>query len=83
VASITSREFNHDVGRAKRAAKVEPVIITDRGEPAFVLLTYDDFERMRPKRTLLDIFRMDEDIEIEFDPQPSRALPRPFEFDDE
>lgn len=84
MASITSRQFNHDVGAAKRAAKIEPVIITDRGEPAFVLVTYEEFERLRGgRRTLVDIFRMDDGLEIEFDPQPSRELPRPFDFEDE
>jgi hypothetical protein len=29
--SLTSREFNQDVARAKRAANQEPVTITDRG----------------------------------------------------
>lgn len=88
MASITSRQFNHDVGAAKRAAQVEPVVITDRGEPAYVLLTYDEFRRLRIERgewrSVADVFRMhdDIDIEIEFDPEPSRALPRPFDFDD-
>lgn len=41
--SITSREFNQDVGKAKRAAEKEPVFITDRGTPAHVLLTVDQY----------------------------------------
>ena len=69
VASITSRQFNHDVGAAKRAAQTEPVVITDRGVPAYVLMTYEQYRRTAPaKRTLIDIFRMDDDIEIEFEP---------------
>lgn len=89
MASITSRQFNHDVGSAKRAAQIEPVIITDRGEPAYVLLNYDEFRRLRTERgdwrSLADVFRMDDaDIAIEFDPQPSRELPGPpIELDDE
>jgi hypothetical protein len=30
---VTSREFNQDTGRAKRAAQDGPVYITDRGHP--------------------------------------------------
>ncbi|MEM8505815.1 MAG: type II toxin-antitoxin system Phd/YefM family antitoxin [Cyanobacteria bacterium P01_D01_bin.1] len=41
--SISSREFNRDVGKAKRATAQGPVFITDRGTPAHVLLTIDDY----------------------------------------
>ena len=37
--SLTSRELNHDVGRAKKAAEMGPVVITDRGRPSHVLMT--------------------------------------------
>ena len=37
--TITAREFNRDVSAAKRAADNGPVTITDRGTPAYVLLT--------------------------------------------
>lgn len=32
--TMTSREFNQDTSRAKRAAESGPVFITDRGPPA-------------------------------------------------
>ena len=44
VTKITSRDFNQDVGKAKRAAAKGPVIITDRGEPAHVLLSIDEYQ---------------------------------------
>jgi prevent-host-death family protein len=44
--TITSREFNRDTGAAKRAADRGPVIITDRGHPAHVLLTFDSYQRL-------------------------------------
>lgn len=43
---ITSRDFNQDVRRAKRAATKGPVIITDRGKPAFVLMRHETYERL-------------------------------------
>lgn len=43
---ITGREFNQDVGRAKRAAAKGPVIITDRGRPAFVLMRHEAYQRL-------------------------------------
>ena len=36
ITTLTSRELNHDLGRAKRAARTGPVFITDRGKPAHV-----------------------------------------------
>jgi PHD/YefM family antitoxin component YafN of YafNO toxin-antitoxin module len=39
ITTISSREFNQDVSRAKRIAFKGPVFITDRGRPAHVLLT--------------------------------------------
>jgi predicted nucleic acid-binding protein/PHD/YefM family antitoxin component YafN of YafNO toxin-antitoxin module len=43
IATLTSREFNQDTARAKKAAAKGPVVITDRGAPAHVLLTYDPY----------------------------------------
>ena len=39
VTTFSSREFNRDVTRAKKAARAGPVFVTDRGRPAHVLLT--------------------------------------------
>ena len=44
--TMTSREFNQDVARAKRAAKEGPVIITDRGQPAYVLMRHQTYRRL-------------------------------------
>ena len=46
MAVLTSREFNQDVARAKRAANEGPVIITDRGRPAWVLMRHDTYQRL-------------------------------------
>ena len=46
ITTLSGREFNQDASRAKRAAKDGPVFITDRGKPAHVLLTYDDYQRL-------------------------------------
>ena len=44
VTTISSREFNQDTSRAKKAASSGPVIITDRGQPAHVRLDRIDAE---------------------------------------
>lgn len=46
VTTLTSREFNQDTSGAKKAAKKGPVFITDRGRPAHVLLTIEDYRRL-------------------------------------
>lgn len=43
IHTVTSRDFGHNVSSAKNLAREGPVFITDRGEPAFVLLTIDEY----------------------------------------
>jgi prevent-host-death family protein len=80
--SLSSREFNQDVGRAKRDAANGPVFITDRGKPAHVLLSMADYERLtQPRQSLADALACPEAATIEFD--PPRLVPtwRPVDFD--
>ncbi len=46
VTTLSSREFNQDISGAKKAAQQGPVFITDRGRPAHVLLTIEDYWRL-------------------------------------
>lgn len=56
MVKLSSREFNQDLARAKRAAVEGPVIVTDRGAPAFVLMTYDEYCRLAgPACSILDL----------------------------
>lgn len=43
---ISSREFNQDIGYAKRKSVQDPVVITERGKPTHVLLSYDEYQKM-------------------------------------
>lgn len=82
ITTITSREFNQDVTRAKRAAKRGPVFITDRGRPAHVLLTLAAYERLTArKRTIGEALSLPEAADIKFEIPRFRDLPRPAEFD--
>lgn len=51
ITTLSSREFNQDTGRAKKAARSGPVFITDRGRPAHVLLTIEDYRRLTRSQT--------------------------------
>ena len=59
--TISSREFNQDAGGAKKAADKGPVIITDRGRPAHVLLSFEDYRKLLDAGpSLLDVLRQKE-----------------------
>lgn len=44
---FTAREYNQDASRVKRAASKGPVIITERGKPAHVMMTMAAYERLK------------------------------------
>lgn len=83
ITTISSREFNQDAGGAKRAAESGPVIITDRGRPSHVLLSFDDYQRLSGAgRSLLDVVAQDEDDAIDFDPpRLGDRIFRPVDFE--
>lgn len=75
LTTFSSREFNQDASKAKKAAKSGPVVITDRGRPAHVLLTYEDYKRLSFGRTrIADLLAMPGVEAIEFDPPHSADL---------
>ena len=51
ITTLSSRQFNQDASKAKKAAAEGPVFITDRGRPAFALLNIDDYHRMTGQQT--------------------------------
>jgi antitoxin (DNA-binding transcriptional repressor) of toxin-antitoxin stability system len=71
ITTLSSREFNQDASRAKRAAKKGPVFITDRGRPAHVLLTIEGDRAMsggKKKKSLAEALAMPNADQLEFDP---------------
>lgn len=66
---ISSREFNHDRSKARRLAADEPVIITDRGRPSHVLMSYAEYLKLtRQGKSIAELISMDSDDDIDFDP---------------
>jgi prevent-host-death family protein len=77
ITTLSSRELNHDVSSAKKAAQKGPVVITDRGRPSHVLMTYDEFQRLTGKRrSLVEALAMPGLSDIDFDPPRARIGPR-------
>lgn len=70
VTHLTSREFNQDLARAKREADRGPVIVTDRGTPAYVLMTHDAYCRLigEPGTSIVDLLAHPESTNIDFEP---------------
>lgn len=80
--TMTSREANQDFSRAKREAKTGPVIITERGRPASVLMSYDEYKRLTEKpKSLFDLLAAPGQEDVEFEPPPRQeAAPRKIEL---
>jgi len=69
VTIISSRELNHDIGKAKKAAQKGPVIITDRGNPAHVLMTVEQYQHITgTHKNILDLLAMPGVADIDFEP---------------
>lgn len=67
--TISSREFNQNVSAAKRAAESEPVFITDRGEPAFVLMSIEHYRHLTGTGgNIVDMLAMTTGGDVEFEP---------------
>jgi prevent-host-death family protein len=76
ITTLSSREFNQDTSRAKKAASEGPVFITDRGKPAHVLLSIEEYQCISgQRRNIVDLLAMPElaDIELEIPPRTERA----------
>ncbi|WP_233847134.1 type II toxin-antitoxin system prevent-host-death family antitoxin [Paraburkholderia sp. HD33-4] len=81
ITTFSSRELNQDVTRAKKATKDGPVFITDRGKPAHVLLSIEEYWLLaRQRRNIADALAMPEVADIEFDPPRVDIAIRPAEF---
>ena len=80
--TLTSREFNQDTARAKRAAASGPVFVTDRGKTTHVLLTAADFARLtEPRKTMGEMLSSPEVAEIEIEFERDRSPGRRIDFD--
>ena len=66
MTTMSAREFNQDVSAAKRAAASAPVIITDRGKPSFVLLSFEEYRRLTgQERNVVDWLAMGDDTDLD------------------
>ena len=78
ITTLSSREFNQDASGAKRAAQAGPVFITDRGRPAHVLLTIEDYQALAgSSASIIDLLAAPGVEDVDFTPPRADRLSRP------
>lgn len=78
VTTLSSRKFNQDTSGAKKASEKGPVFITDRGRPAHVLMTIEEYRKLTGgPLSIIDMLALPGAEDIEFEPQPAGELARP------
>ena len=69
ITTVSSREFNQEASKVKRAAANGPVFITDRGQPSHVLLTIEEYQKITDKKeSIVELLAMPETADIDFQP---------------
>ncbi len=68
ITTISSCALDQDADAARLAAESGPVIVTDQGRAAYVLLSYADYQKLTGVRSLLDAVAQKEDDDIDFEP---------------
>jgi prevent-host-death family protein len=82
ITTLSSREFNQDTSRAKQAARKGPVYITDRGRPAHVLLTIEEFQKLTGgAKSLAEALHIPGAADVEFHPPRMDWNAKPATFD--
>ncbi|OFT86276.1 type II toxin-antitoxin system Phd/YefM family antitoxin [Corynebacterium sp. HMSC29G08] len=67
--TMSAREFNQNLSRAKRDALAGPVVITDRGAPSHVLLSYEEYSRLTDNdESFVEKLFMKEPVDVEVEP---------------
>ncbi|GLR07746.1 prevent-host-death protein [Mixta theicola] len=81
ITTISSRAFNQEISKAKKSSKNGPVYITDRGKPAYVLLSWEEFKKLSgSRRNILDALQMVEAADIDFEPERGNIINRDVDF---
>lgn len=81
ITTVSSRAFQQNASEAQKAARTGPVVITNRGRPAQVLLSYDAYQRLvGARRSIVEALAMPGLADIDLDIPTMRNLPRPASF---
>ncbi|WP_296144698.1 type II toxin-antitoxin system Phd/YefM family antitoxin [uncultured Corynebacterium sp.] len=65
---MSAREFNQGLSQAKRVALEAPVVITDRGEPSHVLMSYREYEKLtRSPESFVEKLLIEDPVDVELE----------------
>ena len=79
---LSSRDFNRDPSRVKRAASHGPVFVTERNKPALVVLSMKDYQSLSGHTaSLADQLTPDQPLDFAFDPPKAAIAARVPDFD--
>lgn len=63
MVKVTAAEFQRHIGRYQDVALKEPVTITDRGRERLVVVSVEEYRRLKRKdRQALDLSEIDDDL---------------------
>ena len=69
VTTISSTALTKDIGKTKKAAQARPVIITEDGQPAYVLMNIEQYKDIIGNtQSILDLLAMPGAEDIQFTP---------------
>jgi PHD/YefM family antitoxin component YafN of YafNO toxin-antitoxin module len=75
ITTLSSREFNQDTSRAKKASAQGPVFITDRGQLAHVLLSIEQYQQLtKATSNIIDMLATPGVEDIAFEPPRAGKL---------
>ncbi len=78
ITTMSSREFNQDSSRAKKATRNGPVVITDRGRPAHVLISIEEYRRITGESaSIVELLATPGADDVEFTPPRAETLIHP------
>ncbi len=81
ITTLSSREFNQHASDAKKAANNGPVFITDRGRPAHVLLSIEDYRKLTGgQMTLVEALAQRDVPDFDFEPPRAGGFHRPVDL---
>lgn len=81
ITTLSSRELNQDITRAKKATCNGPVFITVRGKTAHVLLSIEEYQRLtKQRRSIAEVLAMPDAADIDFEPPHVSIGTKPAEF---
>lgn len=69
ITTLSWRDFNQDISKAKKSTKNGPVFITEGGRATHVLLSIEDYQKLTESSlSIIDLLALPGSEDIEFEP---------------